>query len=378
MKTQRFDSKTSAQFFELICSGLWGRKADAEMFRDGADWNTICKIASMQTLSVILADGINTLPKELMPPSPIAFRLHSALTGTEQAHKKLNGTLAEAVILLKEHDIGSVLLKGQGIAQNYIVPEHRMCGDIDLYVGPENYEMACQVLDGFGKKDGHESESEKHFHFERNGVTIEIHRHSHVEANPSLNRKYNRWSDDLLLGKTGTLRSMQTCGVSIDLPPVEFDTMFIYYHLVHHLITGGIGLRQICDWCRHLHVYKDEINTDDISRSLSIYGSIGTWRVIGYIAVHYLGLPQEDMPFYSAGYTTKAARCIDIILRKGNFGRYAEEAGRNMHIFFLFRKIQSCLITLRSEIELLRIAPKEVLQFTPWYIIDGLKRIVEK
>ncbi len=388
MKAADIDSRTLEQFFELIRAGLWGRTADAELFRAGADWETICRIGKMQTMSVIMSDGINTLPKELMPPPQIAFKLHSALVGTEQAHKKLNNVLAEVVTLLREQGIESVLLKGQGVAQNYLIPEHRMCGDIDLYVGPKQYERACQVLEGFGEADAesHESESEKHFHFIRKGVTIEIHRCSHVETNPFAHHRYTRWSEALLERRpeeqkespsdsAGTLRSMQTCGVRVDLPPVEFDTMFIYYHIVNHLIHGGIGLRQLCDWTRYLHTHKEEIEPNMISRTLSTYGSMQTWQILGYIAVNYLGLPADEMPFYSDRYAVKAARCMDIILHKGNFGHYAPESQRDTNIFFVFRKIQSCIITLRSQAALMRIIPADTLAFIPWYLIDGLKRV---
>lgn len=34
----------------------------------GTDWNAILKIAKEQTVLVIVADGIETLPQELWPP----------------------------------------------------------------------------------------------------------------------------------------------------------------------------------------------------------------------------------------------------------------------------------------------------------------------
>ena len=46
------------QFIELLKAGLWGRAADAELFRDGVDWKAVLRLAKEQTVAVVVADVV--------------------------------------------------------------------------------------------------------------------------------------------------------------------------------------------------------------------------------------------------------------------------------------------------------------------------------
>ena len=240
------NAQTLPQFFELIRSGLWGAKADASLFEGGADWNALARIASMQSLSCIFADGAGTLPKALLPPAEIARKLYVVTEGTRRANLQLNAVLGELESMLRSEGIEGILLKGQGVARNYLVPEHRMCGDIDLYTG-RDYRRSCELVRNFGEQEGREDESEKHFHFKRRGCTIEIHRYVTVSPDPFKNRRLQAWADSQL-GDPSKLRPSEIGGTTINLPPVSFDSVFLLHHIAGHLIKGGIGLRQLCDW----------------------------------------------------------------------------------------------------------------------------------
>ena len=67
------------------------------------------------------------------------------LEGTRRANLRLESVLAELVTLLRSHGIEGILLKGQGLARDYPVPHHRMCGDIDFYTGSD-YERNGKLI----------------------------------------------------------------------------------------------------------------------------------------------------------------------------------------------------------------------------------------
>ena len=166
------------QFLELLRAGLWGRPADIGLFADkeNVDWKAILRMAREQTVIVIVADGIETLPEELWPPRKAMLQLMMMRVRTQQMHQLLNSTLNLVTEALNAQGIPSVLLKGQGVAQNYRIPESRMCGDIDLYVGEENYKRACTVVAGLSPQKGAlGQETAMHQHVTLNGVEIEIH-----------------------------------------------------------------------------------------------------------------------------------------------------------------------------------------------------------
>lgn len=368
-------SNTIEQFFALIRSGLWGGKAASSPFDGGADWEALLRLASMQSLTGIFADGAGTLPRELMPPAETARRLFVTVESIRRANRRLDAVLAELEAGLRREGIEGILLKGQGVARAYLNPERRMCGDIDLYPGKgDAYLRCCEIVRSLGESEGREDESEKHFHFNRRGCSIEIHSHVMLAADPFVNRRLQRWTDEML-DDPSKLRHVEINGVEVNLPPVDFDAVFILQHIANHLLKGGIGLRQLCDWSRYLHVHAAEIDRARLGNNLRTFRLMNCWQLFGWLAVNRLGLPEAEMPFYSPRHEKRALRCLRIILRKGNFGQYDKAARRNLDINFILRKMQTCLIVIGQHAELLRVIPAEVLRHLPWYLLDGIKRL---
>lgn len=368
-------SNTIEQFFALIRSGLWGGKAASSPFDGGADWEALLRLASMQSLTGIFADGAGTLPRELMPPAETARRLFVTVESIRRANRRLDAVLAELEAGLRREGIEGILLKGQGVARAYLNPERRMCGDIDLYPGKgDAYLRCCEIVRSLGESEGREDESEKHFHFNRRGCSIEIHSHVMLAADPFVNRRLQRWTDEML-DDPSKLRHVEINGVEVNLPPVDFDAVFILQHIANHLLKGGIGLRQLCDWSRYLHVHAAEIDRARLGNNLRTLRLMNCWQLFGWLAVNRLGLPEAEMPFYSPRHEKRALRCLRIILRKGNFGQYDKAARRNLDINFILRKMQTCLIVIGQHAELLRVIPAEVLRHLPWYLLDGIKRL---
>lgn len=368
-------SNTIEQFFALIRSGLWGGKAASSPFDGGADWEALLRLASMQSLTGIFADGAGTLPRELMPPAETARRLFVTVESIRRANRRLDAVLAELEAGLRREGIEGILLKGQGVARAYLNPERRMCGDIDLYPGKgDAYLRCCEIVRSLGESEGREDESEKHFHFNRRGCSIEIHSHVMLAADPFVNRRLQRWTDEML-DDPSKLRHVEINGVEVNLPPVDFDAVFILQHIANHLLKGGIGLRQLCDWSRYLHVHAAEIDRARLGNNLRTLRLMNCWQLFGWLAVNRLGLPEAEMPFYSPRHEKRALRCLRIILRKGNFGHYDKAARRNLDINFILRKMQTCLIVIGQHAELLRVIPAEVLRHLPWYLLDGIKRL---
>lgn len=368
-------SNTIEQFFALIRSGLWGGKAASSPFDGGADWEALLRLASMQSLTGIFADGAGTLPRELMPPAETARRLFVTVESIRRANRRLDAVLAELEAGLRREGIEGILLKGQGVARAYLHPELRMCGDIDLYPGKgDAYLRCCEIVRSLGESEGREDESEKHFHFNRRGCSIEIHSHVMLAADPFVNRRLQRWTDEML-DDPSKLRHVEINGVEVNLPPVDFDAVFILQHIANHLLKGGIGLRQLCDWSRYLHVHAAEIDRARLGNNLRTLRLMNCWQLFGWLAVNRLGLPEAEMPFYSPRHEKRALRCLRIILRKGNFGHYDKAARRNLDINYILRKMQTCLIVIGQHAELLRVIPAEVLRHLPWYLLDGIKRL---
>lgn len=365
--------RVEKMFIILLKAGLWNEhiKPPYPEPLTGEEWIYLISIAKKQTVAAIVFDGVNMLPDVLQPERHIMQQLFAFTLQTERTHAVLNHALSDIVHRFTESGIPTLLLKGQGNAWLYPNPLHRQCGDIDLYVGRKNYEEACRLIHEWGIANSEEeSESEKHLHFEWNKVTIEIHRTTTLLYHPKANKRFLEWSEAQLKDSPYSfVPQNETERVTVASP--EFNAVFIFYHAFHHFMIGGIGLRQLCDWARCLHMHKEELKDVDMEKRLKELSILTPWKVMGYIAVHYLGLPKEDFPCYDESAKKKAGAVLAMIQKEGNFGAYRPEKYKRPDNYVL-GKLYSFFTTEARDIHIARIFPSFAIPKFFYYLYSGI------
>ena len=308
-------------FFNILKSALWGlddRLDASSLSRD--DVMAALRIAKAQTVlgmvanEVMQTSSLSCLLNEADKAGLKRFVMSNLTTG-----QMLNNALINIVLELRKYGIEPVLLKGQGVAKYYPMPELRQCGDIDVYVGQDNFAKACEVIGEMSSPEDHQGDipSLKHFHTRIGHAFIEIHRYTDVYWPKRYDRVYQKISD---AGMHSDLVPLDFAGVPVMSPSVDFNVFFIFNHFWHHFIADGVGLRQLCDWVRLMHVNHGKINLDYLSDVLGKMRLMKEWQVFGYIAVNTLGLPADEMPFYDPKYKKTAEKVLELIMLEGNFG----------------------------------------------------------
>lgn len=359
-------------FISLLRNALWGGELDIDVANFSCkDLDSVVKIAKSQTVLGMVANEVmktSSLSSLLTDENKVGlkrFVMSNLTTG-----QMLNNALINIVQELRKHGIDPVLLKGQGIAKYYPVPELRQCGDIDIYVGQENFVKACEVISAMSTPEDHQGNilSLKHYHTRIGHAFIEIHRYTDVYWPSRYDRVYQKISDD---GMHSDMVPLDFSGVPVMSPAVNFNVFFIFNHFWHHFIADGVGLRQICDWVRLLHVNHGKINLDYLSNVLCEMKLMKEWKVFGYIAVNTLGLPVDEMPFYDPMYKNTAEKVLELIMLEGNFGKenlkgYKRPKGYVAGKWYSFKKRFS------RNFRVLRIFPKESMRHMGKVIFIGL------
>lgn len=362
------------QLLALLRAGLWNTPIDVWLFPHYTDWEAISAHAARQTVSGLVAVGAGMLPAAVQPPPSIMKRLRDVSTVTIRSHALLNRALVEVVEIFKQNNIHPVLLKGQGVAANYREPYLRMCGDIDLYIGQRDYNIACELARQWAEIKEKGTESEKHYHFKYGEVTVELHRIAERLSLSWHDIRFQHWTQKHLHG--GHLRSVEIEGVAISLPPVNFDVLYIFNHAWHHFLRGGgVGLRQLCDWVRYLHVFSGEINWPELEKDLKSFGLWRSWQVFAPIAVGMLGLPLQEYPFYTNRYIEQAVRISRMIAVEGNFG-FFDPLPTKRPEGYVAGKIHSFRRANRRFCKLVFISPQEALTSWGHYLYVGIKQVV--
>lgn len=359
-------------FFNILKSALWGlddRLDASSLSRD--DVMTALSIAKAQTVlgmvanEVMQTSSLSCLLNEADKAGLKRFVMSNLTTG-----QMLNNALINIVLELRKHGIDPVLLKGQGIAKYYPMPELRQCGDIDIYVGKEKFAKACEIIGAMSTPEDHQGDipSLKHYHTRIGHAFIEIHRYTDVYWPRRYDRVYQKISD---AGMHSNLVPLDFVDAEVLTPSVDFNVFFIFNHFWHHFIADGVGLRQMCDWVRLLHVNQGKINLDYLSDVLCKMKLMKEWKVFGYIAVNTLGLPADEMPFYDPKYKKAADKVLELIMLEGNFGKenmkgYKRPKGYVAGKWYSFKK------RFGRNFRVLRIFPKESMRHMSKVIFVGL------
>lgn len=338
-----------------------------------ADWKNVLETARRQTtIGLICHAGLQCEVGKSLPEKNKAF-LRQQLLSLVRSHQRINAMVARVVTVLCASGIEPVLMKGQGLAANYSVPELRQCGDIDLYVGKEKYDMACALVNTMaGETEAAKGYgTELNYHVVVDGIIVEIHRLTSLLYYREMNAIYEPYSDK---GMAIGGNSMMINGENVWLPADTFNAFFVFHHAWNHFISGGIGMRQLCDWTMLLHAKRETINRVELDDILCRLQLKDAWQVFGCIAVDWLGLPQSEMPFYDEKCAERAKRAVVIILKEGNFGMEWKMSKKHRRQTGLKRRLTTFFSIQIRQWRLFWVFPKIALRQYREKMIGGVKK----
>lgn len=359
-------------FFELLKAGLWDKETQLSKFST-INLKEICRIAEEQSVVGLVAAGLEHVSDVKLPKEEVLQIVGQSLQ-LEQRNRAMNAFIANLIGRLKNAGINALLVKGQGIAQCYEKPLWRACGDVDLLLNAEDYENAKKLLRPLATDVETEYTHFKHVGMTMDGWVVELHGTLHSRLSKRLDKQIDAIQEDTF--KNGNVRSWDNSGTQVLLPSPDNDVIFVFTHILHHFFFEGIGLRQICDWCRLLWTYRDQIDVNGLAFRLDAMGIMSEWKVFAMYAVEYLGMPVEAMPLYAeeAKWSRKISNINAFVLEVGNFGHKQRRDYSGMS--YLWRKFVSFWGRLSDILRHFRIFPLDSIRFFGGVLRSGLHAAV--
>jgi len=394
-------------FFELVKAGLFSHTEITENTEkiswEGVDWGEVYRLAEEQSVIGLVSAGLDWFKvndSRFTVPQAVALQFIGQTLQIEQRNKAMNAFVAELVTKLRKADIYAILVKGQGVAQCYEKPLWRACGDVDLFLSDENYQKAKDLLLPLGEVTEPEERAKKHFAMSIDGFAVELHGTLHS----GLSARVDRGLDEIkkAVFYDGRVRSWLDGNVQVFLPKADEDAVYVFNHFLQHFYKGGIGLRQICDWCRLLWTYRDEIDVRLLEQRIKRMGLISEWKAFYALASKYLGMPDLDSgltdvesatPRHSSSkldsahgsiadfmvndsrFDKKAERIMEFILEVGNFGH-----NRDMSYYgrypYVVRKAISAWWRVKDLCRHARIFPLDSLRFSAAIMFNGVRSTI--
>jgi hypothetical protein len=350
--------KNSRAFFALLKAGLWEQSVCLLPYSP-LNFDALYQMADEQSVVGLIAAGLEHVT-DMKVTKPQAIPFLKKVFSLEARNTAMNGFIGDLVSRLRGEGIDTLLVKGQGIARCYERPQWRASGDVDLFLNNENYEKAKAFLIPVAESVDKEDPARKHLGMKIESWSVELHGTLRGPLLKRINPMIDEVQKDLF--ENNRFRVWRNGEKDIYLPSPDSDVIFTFTHILQHYFGAGIGLRQICDWCRLLWTYHDEIDHSLLKKRLTAMQLLTEWQVFCAYAVHYLGAPPDVMPLYNPNrrWIWKAGMVNSLILDYGNFGQ-----GRDLSYYktrpYLVRKAISFKYRFFDAIRNILIFPKDSL-----------------
>lgn len=278
--------------FKLVKAGLDIEPLPAKALGlSETEWNILYEISYAHGVMAICFDALKESWKDLGVPLDTFIKWTYMAEHEEKLHAKQQTAISKLNQIFGDAGLNFMLLKGAGLGRYYPHPEHRMCNDVDIFLG-DSYSKSCEVLRSAGiefKKD-----SPRHDHLYIGDVMIENHR---VLSEFRI-RKSDTAIEKILLDECNKVLGSGADGKSFYaavLPTVDFNTLFLPWHSSAHFMFENISLKQILDWVMFLKAEKEHFNKD-LYRKVNSYSSGKISNIISAICIKKIGIPQEFFP----------------------------------------------------------------------------------
>ena len=366
-------SNSQQVFFAIVRAGLWEKEVRLSS-SNIIDLKEVFRIAEEQSVVGILAAGIEYVKDYRMPQEDVLTIAGRALQ-LEQYNIAMNSFIESLVEKLNRNGIKFLLVKGQGVAQCYERPLWRVCGDVDFLFSADDYAKARKKMIPMATKV--DTERGKHQGMTIGSWTVELHGHMYSGLSRKIDNAINEVQNEVC--EHGKIRIWHNGNVPVNIPAANEDIMLVFTHFIKHFYKGGLGLRQICDWCRLLWTYRSELDLRILEQRIKRMGLMSEWKAFGAFAVNYLGMPIEAMPFLNMDECTnlkkKADRICSFIMEVGNFGHNRDTSYYGKYPFVV-RKAVSAWRRTKDIFHHTMIFPLDSLHFFFNILWNGLRSAV--
>lgn len=318
-------------FLALVRAGLWEKEVRLSAF-DRIDYDEIMRLAEEQNVVGLVTAGLEHV-NDVKVPQEVLLQFIGQTLQLEQQNKAMNGFIAKLIERMRGADIYTLLVKGQGIAQCYEKPLWRASGDVDLLLSDSNYQKAKDFLLPLSSGNKPDERYSKHMGMNIDQWYVEIHGTLRTGLSARIDREVDAVQRDVFYG--GNVRSWNNHGVLVFMPAPNEDVFFVFTHFIKHFYKEGMNIRQICDWCRLLFCYREKLDLQVLESRIRRAGLMSEWKAFAALAVEYLDMPVEAMPFYgvrSKKDEVRGKKLVDFIL-KGYTGSVVRDTWQIAKIF---------------------------------------------
>ncbi len=333
---------TQEAFLTLVRMGLGLNTAKQDVFPAQVDWEAIKALADEQGLSAVVLDGIEELRAknlELRVPQVLLLQwIGEVQVSYEYQYKLYKEAIAELAGWHNAHGFKMMVLKGYACSLDWPRPEHRPCGDIDIWQFGRQKEADAALGSWFKVQGSNVEIVRSHHHhtvYEWQGFAVENHYDfidvHHRKSGPKL---------EVILKELGKDDShyVELSGEKVYLPSTNLNALFLIYHTMLHFTSTEMNIRQLLDWGLFVKKHTKEIDWDWLLGLVEDFHLKEFFNIINAICVEDLGF--EAVIFHDVQFNPALK---ERVLRDTLSPEFTEEEPKWLlkRFFFRYRRWKS-------------------------------------
>ena len=290
-------SENKKAFLVLLRLGVGNQ---ASYYCEKYDWAIIRALAEKQGLSAVILDGINCLPECDRPTKELLLQwIGGTLQGYEYRYVLYQKAIAGLASWYNSHGFKMMVLKGYACSIDWPKPEHRPCGDIDIWLYGKQIEADEALLKAntnlTNKTNPFTIDTSHHHHtvfywqdfmVENHYDFVNVH---HDKSNASIEKVFKE------LGQDDTY-SIEVLGEKVYIPSPNLHALFLLRHSMIEFVASSITIRQLLDWAFFVKKRGKEIDWKWLEEILDEYGMKRLYDVYNAICVEDLGFESSIFP----------------------------------------------------------------------------------
>lgn len=286
-------SANQNSFLSLVRMGI----GHSCVLPDVVDWQAIKALADKQGLTAIVADGIEKLPDSKRPSKELLLQwIGEIFQSYENRYKLYHRAIAELAGWYNAHGYKMMVLKGYACSIDWPKPEHRPCGDIDIWLFGKQKETDKELFSGFRIQDpSFKIDSSHHHHtvFDWCGFSVENHYdfvnvHAH-KSSAELEMVFKELGED-------DSHSVEVLGEKVYLPSPNLHALFLIRHMLSHFAAAEITLRQVLDWAFFVEKHTKDVDWKWLDEMIVKFHMKEFVSCINAISVEDLGFSVDIFP----------------------------------------------------------------------------------
>lgn len=282
----------------------WSREIPTERWAEMLDLAAAHKLLPMVYEAVYDCPAADTMPE----CRQTVLRQVTVQTVRSQEAMQLYRTMTD-------QGLKPLIVKGMLCRSLYPKPDHRLSGDEDLLVRPEELEKTCAALEEFGMKPQSRQSYEISWRMEGSPLHIELHRSLFDTSSQAYGtlESFFEYAHDQAHPYT-----MPGGQIVYSLSP-HAHMLYLLLHAFKHFVHSGFGIRQVCDIGLWAGAYRQDIDWEELYSQCARAGALHFSAAVLQIVQKHLKL-SLTLPKMWYGIKTDPDPMLMDLLRAGVYG----------------------------------------------------------